>query len=89
MVKYLKNRLCCQWPVIIHRNLVMDGFATALYEDRPIKSEGAILMDEQNSDRVEEIFQIEDVSDEVLLRAAGGPMGPTRFECGLYPSQRC
>lgn len=46
-------------------------------------------MDEQNSDRQEEIFQIEEISDEALLRAAGGPMGPTRFECGLYPSQRC
>lgn len=68
---------------------VMDGFAAALYDNRPIETEGAILMDEQNSDRQEEIFQIEEISDEALLRAAGGPMGPTRFECGLYPSQRC
>ena len=47
-------------------------------------------MSEQNNDQKEEVAKIDDVSDEALLRAAGtGVAGGTKFECGLYPTQRC
>jgi hypothetical protein len=49
-------------------------------------------MDGQHSDHnehKEEAFRIYDVSDEALLRAVGTGLGPTKFECGLYPTQRC
>jgi hypothetical protein len=47
-------------------------------------------MSEQNNDQKEEVAKIDEVSDEALLRAAGtGVAGPTKMECGAYPSQRC
>ena len=52
--------------------------------------EGPIVMTGQDNDRKEEVVKIDDVSDEALLRAAGTQVGGvTKFECGLYPTQRC